>query len=75
MFSEERGLAVFGSWVPRNMFGPKRDELCALYSSPNIIRVIKSRSLRWAGRVARMEAKKMHSGFVQVNMKRSYVLH
>jgi hypothetical protein len=29
-------------------------ELCALYSSPNIIRVIKSRRLRWAGHVARM---------------------
>jgi hypothetical protein len=48
------------------IFGPKRDEvprewrrlhnkeLYALYSSPNIIRVIKSRRLRWAGRVARM---------------------
>jgi hypothetical protein len=30
-------------------------ELYALYSSPNIIRVIKSRRLRWAGHVARME--------------------
>jgi hypothetical protein len=48
------------------LFGPKRDkgtgewrrlyneELYALYSSPNIIRVIKSRRLRWAGHVARM---------------------
>jgi hypothetical protein len=48
------------------IFGPKRDdvtgewrrlhnkELNALYSSPNIIRVIKSRRLRWAGHVARM---------------------
>jgi hypothetical protein len=30
------------------------DELCNLYSSPNIIRVIKSRRMRWAGHVARM---------------------
>jgi hypothetical protein len=47
------------------IFGPKReedgswrklhnDELHSLYSSPNIFRVIKSRRLRWAGRVARM---------------------
>jgi hypothetical protein len=30
------------------------DELHSLYSSPNIVRVIKSRRLRWAGHVARM---------------------
>jgi hypothetical protein len=52
--------------VLRRIFGPKRDEvtgerrrlhnkeLHALYSSPNIILVIKSRRLRWAGHVARM---------------------
>jgi hypothetical protein len=52
--------------VLRRIFGPKRDdvtgewrrlhnkELYALYSSPNIIPVIKSRRLRWAGHVARM---------------------
>jgi hypothetical protein len=52
--------------VLRRIFGPKRDEvtgewrrqhnkeLYALYSSPNIIRLIKSRRLRWAGHVARM---------------------
>jgi hypothetical protein len=52
--------------VLRRIFGPKRDEvtgewrrlhnkeLYALYSSPNIIWVIKSRRLRWAGHVARM---------------------
>jgi hypothetical protein len=52
--------------VLRRIFGPKRDEvteewrrlhnkeLYALYSSPNIIRVITSRRLRWAGHVARM---------------------
>jgi hypothetical protein len=54
----------------RRIFGPKRDEvtgkwrrlhnkeLYALFSSPNIIRVIKSRRLRWAGHVARMGEKR-----------------
>jgi hypothetical protein len=53
--------------VLRRIFGPKRDdvtgdwrklhndELHNLYSSPNIIRMIESRILRWAGHVARME--------------------
>ena len=50
----------------RRIFGPKRDEngewrrlhneeLHSLYRSPNIVRVIKSRRLRWAGHVARIE--------------------
>ena len=51
----------------RRIFGPKRDrvteewrklhddELNELYSSPNIVRVIKSRRMRWARHVARME--------------------
>ena len=50
----------------RRIFGPRRDkvtwewrglhneELNDLYSSPNIVRVIKSRKMRWAGHVARM---------------------
>jgi hypothetical protein len=58
-------LRVFENRVLRRIFGPKRDEvtgewrrlhnkeLYALYSSPNIIRVIKSRRLRWAGHLAR----------------------
>jgi hypothetical protein len=51
--------------VLRRIFGPKRaedgswrklhnDELHSLYSSPNIVRVIKSRRMRWAGYVARI---------------------
>jgi hypothetical protein len=51
--------------VLRRIFGPKReevrswrklpsDELHGLYSSPNIVRVIKSRTMRWAGHVERM---------------------
>ena len=58
---------MFENRVLRRIFGPKRDrvtgewrklhneELNDLYTSPNIVRVIKSRTLRWAGHVARME--------------------
>jgi hypothetical protein len=56
---------VFENRVLRRIFGPKRDEVTGekrklhnelhiLYSSPNIIRQIKSRRMRWAGHVARM---------------------
>jgi hypothetical protein len=63
---EERRLKVFENRVLRRVFGPKRDketeewrklhneELNGLYSLLNIVRVIKSRRMRWAGHVARM---------------------
>jgi hypothetical protein len=62
---EEHRLGVFENRVLRKMFGPKReedvswrklhnDELHDLYSSPNIVTVIISRRMRWAGHVARM---------------------
>jgi hypothetical protein len=62
---EEHRLRVFENRVLRKVFGPKReedgswrklhnDELYNLYSSPNIIRVIKSRRLRGVGHVSRM---------------------
>ena len=63
---EERKLRVFENMVLRRIFGPRRDEVTAewsrlhneelndLYSSPNIVRVIISRRMRWVGHVARM---------------------
>ena len=63
---EELRLRVFENRVLRRIFGPKRDEVTGewrklhneelndLYCSPNIMRVIKSRRMRWAGHVARM---------------------
>jgi len=63
---EERKLTVFENMVLRRIFGPRRDEVTGgwrrlhneelndLYLSPNIVRVIKSRRMRWAGHVARM---------------------
>jgi hypothetical protein len=63
---EEHRLRVSEKRVLKRIFGPKReedgswrklhnDELHSLYSSPNNVRVIKSRRMRWAGHVARME--------------------
>jgi hypothetical protein len=63
---EERWLRVLENMVLRRLFGPKRDEVIGewrklhneelnnLYSLPNIVRVVKSRRMRWAGHVARM---------------------
>ena len=54
---EEHRLRVFENKVLRKIFGAKKEklQLHALYSSPNIIRSLKSRRLRWAGHVARIE--------------------
>jgi hypothetical protein len=63
---EEHRLRVFKNRVLRKIFGPRRDEVTGewrklhsgelhnLYSSPDIIRQMKSRRMRWAGNVARM---------------------
>jgi hypothetical protein len=63
---QEHRLRAFENRVLRRIFGPNRDEVTGewrklhnmelhiLYSSPNIIRQIKSRRMKWAGHVARM---------------------
>jgi len=65
---------VFENMVLRRIFGPKRDEVTGewrrlhnedlndLYSSPNIVRVIKSRRMRWAVNVARMGEERVFIG-------------
>jgi len=65
--SEKHSLRVFENRVLRRIFGPKRDEVTEewrrlhneelndLYSSTNIVRVIKSRRTKWAGHVVCME--------------------
>jgi hypothetical protein len=67
---EERRLRVFESRVLRRVFGPKRDEvteewrklhneeLIDLCCSPNIVRMINSRRMRWVGHVARIEERR-----------------
>jgi hypothetical protein len=67
---EENRLRMFKNRVLRRIFGPKRgevvggwrtlhnEELHYLYSSASIIRMIKSRRMRWAGYVPRMGAKR-----------------
>jgi hypothetical protein len=67
---EEHTLRVFENRVLRRIFGPNRDEvtgewrklhnekLCDLYSMPRIIRIIKSRRMRWVGHVSRMGEKR-----------------
>jgi hypothetical protein len=63
---------VFENRVLRRIFGPKTDEVTRdwrklhneelhdMYSSPNIVRVIKSRKVRWAGHVARIGERRIH---------------
>jgi hypothetical protein len=72
---------VFESRALRIIFGMKRDEetggwrklhneeLHNLYSSPNIIRMMKSRMMRWAGHVARMGRREMHIGYLWGNQE------
>jgi len=72
---EERRLRVFDNRVLRRVFGPKTEEVTGewrklhneelrdLYSLPNIVRVVKSRRIRWAGYVARMGWGEVCTGF------------
>jgi hypothetical protein len=72
---EEHTLKVFENRVLRKLFGPKRYEVIGgwrklhneefrnFYSSPDLIRIIKSRRMRWAGHVALMGRRGMHIRF------------
>jgi hypothetical protein len=72
---EEHTLRVFENKVLRRIFWPKRDEVMGewrklhneelhdLYSLPNLIRMMKSRRMRWAGPIARMGETEMHIGY------------
>jgi hypothetical protein len=67
---EEHRLRVFENRVLRRIFGPKRDEVIErwgklhdeelhnLYSSPSIIRIMKSRKMAWAEHIARIGKKR-----------------
>jgi hypothetical protein len=83
---EEQRPRVFENRVLRGIFGPKRDEatgewrklhneeLNDLYSSPNIIRVIKSIRMRWAEHVARTGKREVHAGFLWVDLREGDLL-
>jgi hypothetical protein len=72
---------AFENRVLRRIFGPKREEVTEelrklhneelndRYSLPNIVRVIKSRRMRWAGDVARMERLEVYKGFWWGNVR------
>jgi hypothetical protein len=79
---------VFENRVLRRVFGPKRDkvtgewrklhneELSDLYSLPDIVRVVKSRRMRWAGHVARMgEGRGVHRVLVGKHLTASRIKH
>jgi len=72
---------LFENRVLRRILGPKRDEVTGewrklhngglndLYSSPNNVRVIKSRRMRWVGQVARMGRGEVYTGFWWGNVR------
>ena len=70
---EERRLRVFENRILRRISGPKNDsngewrrlhKLHSLYRSPNVSKEIKSRRMRWAGHVVRMEEGRSHFKFL-----------
>jgi len=78
---EEHRLRVFENRVLRRVFGPMKDEvtrefrklhneeLSDLYSLPNIVRVVQSRRMKWAGHVARMGEGEVYTGFWWGNLR------
>jgi hypothetical protein len=72
---EERRLRMFENRVLRKIFGTKRDEVTRewrklnieqindLYYSPNFVRIIKARTIRWAGHVDRMGRRDAYTWF------------
>jgi len=75
ILSEKRRLRMFENRVLRRIFGPKRDEVTGewrklhneelndLYCSHNVLRVIKTRRMRWAGHVALWGKTEVYTGF------------
>jgi len=70
---EEHRLGLFENRVLGKIFGPKRNkvtgELNDLYSSPDIIQLIKSRTMRWVGHVACMGRGEVHTEFWCRNLR------
>jgi hypothetical protein len=78
---EECRLRVIENRVLKRVFGPKRDEVTGklrklhieelnyLYFLPSIVRVVKSRRMRWAGHVARMKRKEGRRGWCWENLR------
>ena len=78
---KERRLRVSQNYVLRTIYGPKADEVTgewiklhnekynSLYSSTNIVRVIKSRRIRWSRHVARMGGREACTGFWWGNLR------
>jgi hypothetical protein len=70
---KRQGLRVFENMVLRKIFGPKRvevtgewrgghsEKLYDLYSTPDIIPMIKSKMMRWAAHIARVAERRMHA--------------
>jgi hypothetical protein len=81
---EEHRLRVFENTVLRRIFGSTRyevaggwrklhnEELHNLYSSPSIIRMIKSRRMRWARHIAQVGKREIHIGYWCENQKERY---